>query len=139
MTQSCGNCRFFLPKEDGAKVFGLCRRYPPAENSGAEFPTMNAAQWCGEFKGFSQSKGQTSKRNTNPKKEDVANAAREILEECGEPLPCSKLHKKLIDRGVVIEGKDPQAVLITMLWRQKDKVQRIKGGGYWLTEQSAAV
>lgn len=38
------------------------------------------------------------------------------------------------NRGLVINGKDPQMVLSTMLWRKRDQVARVNGGGYWLAE-----
>jgi hypothetical protein len=76
---------------------------------------------------------QAVKRKTtrNSKKEDVAEAAREIALERGAPIMRDELYDLLTARGLVIEGKDPQMVLSTMLWRVRDKVARVKGGGYW--------
>ena len=70
----------------------------------------------------------------NPKKEIVAEEARKLIQEAGEPLSRADLYKRLCDRGIVIEGKDPEQVLSTMLWRTRNVVPiiRIPGGGYWL-------
>ncbi|RVD56024.1 hypothetical protein EN828_23095 [Mesorhizobium sp. M2D.F.Ca.ET.185.01.1.1] len=70
----------------------------------------------------------------NSKKEDVAEAARAVIRERGEPVSRSELFKALIDRGLTIEGSDPEMVLSTMLWRMRDRVVRFKTGGYWLCE-----
>lgn len=71
----------------------------------------------------------------NPKKEDVAEAAREIIAERGEPVTRSDLFKALAERGITLQGADPEMVLSTMLWRMKDKVVRLKSGGYWLADK----
>lgn len=70
----------------------------------------------------------------NPKKEFVAERARDVIREAGKPLPRSELFKELQRRGITIYGKDPEMVLSTMLWRMKDRVKRIDPYGYWLTE-----
>jgi hypothetical protein len=73
-------------------------------------------------------------RVKNPKKEDVAEAARAIIQERGGPIMREELYALLADRGIHIQGKDPQMVLSTMLWRMKDRVVRLGGDGYWLRE-----
>jgi len=79
---------------------------------------------------------EVSKRATgNPKKELVAEAAREIIGERMEPVSRSDLFKALTDRGIILHGADPEMVLSTMLWRMKDRVVRLKSGGYWLPER----
>lgn len=71
----------------------------------------------------------------NPKKEDVAEEARQIIQERGEPVSRADLFKALAERGVVISSEtDPEMVLSTMLWRMRDHVVRLKSGGYWLAE-----
>ncbi|WP_333823625.1 hypothetical protein [Pinisolibacter sp.] len=70
----------------------------------------------------------------NSKKEEVAEAARDIIRERGEPVGRSDLYKELVARGLRIEGTDPEMVLSTMLWRMKDRVARLKSGGYWLAD-----
>lgn len=67
----------------------------------------------------------------NSKKEDVADAAREIALERGAPVMRSDLFKALVERGLTIEGTDPEMVLSTMLWRMRHRIVRVKGGGYW--------
>jgi hypothetical protein len=70
----------------------------------------------------------------NPKKEDVADAAYEIIQEHGEPMARSELYKRLIERGMVLNGSDPEMVLSTMLWRMQNRIKRLKKGGYWLAD-----
>jgi hypothetical protein len=72
----------------------------------------------------------------NPKKEDVAEAARQIILDRGEPVSRADLFKALAERGMTIHSEsDPEMVLSTMLWRTRDKVIRLKTGGYWLPER----
>lgn len=73
----------------------------------------------------------------NPKKEFVAQNALRIIEEAGQPVSRADLHKELAQRGIHIQGKDPEQVLSTMLWRTRDAVPitRLSSGGYWLAEQ----
>lgn len=70
----------------------------------------------------------------NSSKEIVAGAAREIIKARGEPVSRTNLYEALIERGLRINGKEPLVVLSTMLWRMRDAVARVKGGGYWLAE-----
>lgn len=75
-------------------------------------------------------------RPKNTKKEVVAQHARELIEARGSPIPRTELYQLLTqDRGLTIEGSDPEMVLSTMLWRMRDKVVRLKTGGYWLAEK----
>ncbi|NLH83392.1 MAG: hypothetical protein GX458_21515 [Phyllobacteriaceae bacterium] len=76
----------------------------------------------------------SAKRGRNSKKEEVAEAAYEVIRERNEPVSRSDLYKELIARGLRIEGSDPEMVLSTMLWRMKDRVVRLKSGGYWLAD-----
>jgi hypothetical protein len=109
------------------------------------------AQWH-EFAGVSRSSSQKQKeefpilkgreapkitRTTgNPKKEEVAEAAREIIAERGEPISRADLFKALAERGIKIQSEsDPEMVLSTMLWRTRNRVVRLKTGGYWLPER----
>ncbi|HDZ72253.1 MAG TPA: hypothetical protein ENH55_05625 [Aurantimonas coralicida] len=74
----------------------------------------------------------TPKKTTgNSRKEDVASAAREVILERGIPMLRNDLYPLLVERGMTIEGRDPQMVLSTMLWRMRDQLVRVKGGGYW--------
>ena len=70
----------------------------------------------------------------NSKKEEVAEAAYDIIRERGEPMARSELFKRLIERGMVLNGSDPEMVLSTMLWRMRNRIQRLKKGGYWLAD-----
>lgn len=107
--------------------------------SGAESPirkyTLVAAPgaFTVDAKEASMRRSSTRARR-NSKKEEVAEAAREIIKEADTALSRSELYKKLAERGLVIEGTDPEMVLSTMLWRMRDRVTRVKGGGYWLAD-----
>lgn len=70
-------------------------------------------------------------RPTNPDRRDVAAKCVEYIRAAERPLMRSELFQKLKDDGIVIQGKDPEMVLSTMLWRSKDLIRRLKGGGYW--------
>ncbi|MGU3418211.1 hypothetical protein [Methylobacterium sp. D54C] len=73
----------------------------------------------------------------NPKKEEVARVAREIIEERGEPVLRSVLLQDLADRGLNVRGADPEMVLSTMLWRVRDTsgLVRLPTGGYWVADR----
>lgn len=72
----------------------------------------------------------------NPKKEDVAEAVRQIIQERGEPVSRTELFKVLAARGTIISSEtDPEMVLSTMLWRMRGRVIRLQSGGYWLPEK----
>lgn len=75
-----------------------------------------------------------TKRPRNPDRTRVAGVVREIIKERGEPVGRSELFAELKSRGIVIEGKDPEMVLSTMLWRERHRVVRLDKGGYWLKE-----
>lgn len=87
----------------------------------------NPSEWNKEEP--SASLGRKAIRNS--KKEDVAAAAREIILERGSPIMRDELYDLLTDQGFVIEGKDPRMVLSTMLWRMREQITRVEGGGYW--------
>jgi hypothetical protein len=70
----------------------------------------------------------------NSKKEDVADAALQVIREKDEPVSRGDLFKALTDLGLTIEGTDPEMVLSTMLWRMRDRIVRLKSGGYWLAD-----
>ena len=92
---------------------------------------------CGEIP-ISENFDSPKKRRAtgNPKKEDVAEAAREIIKERGEPVSRTNLFRALAEHGITISSEnDPEVVLSTMLWRTRDRVTRLKTGGYWLPER----
>jgi hypothetical protein len=74
----------------------------------------------------------------NPKKEDVAAAAREILLQNGRPMTRDDLHEALIARNVIIHGANPAVVLQTMLWRMREEITHLKGYGYWPRDTACA-
>ena len=81
-------------------------------------------------------KAKDVRSRTNSSKEEVAEAARVVIASRARPVMRADLYQELVNMGLKIDGKDPEMVLSTMLWRQKDKVVRLKGrGGYWLPER----
>lgn len=67
----------------------------------------------------------------NPNRKFVTQKCVEYIREAGKPLMRSELFERLAADGIVIQGKDPEMVLSTMLWRTKDLIRRLKAGGYW--------
>lgn len=72
-----------------------------------------------------------SAKAKNPKKEEVALAAVNVIRSAGTPMNRTELKDALVEAGVVIHGTRPEVVLQTMLWRMSDVVAHIKGHGYW--------
>lgn len=72
----------------------------------------------------------------NPKKEEVAEAAREILMDRGKPMSRDDLFTALTERGIIIHGKNPPVVLQTMLWRMQNVIVHLKGSGYWTADEA---
>jgi hypothetical protein len=72
-------------------------------------------------------------RPKNPPREAVAMRCVSYIREAERPLSRRELFERLEGDGVEIRGKDPEMVLSTMLWRSKDIIIRLKGGGYWPT------
>jgi hypothetical protein len=71
------------------------------------------------------------KRPQNPNRRDVTLKAVEYIREAGRPLSRAEIWERLQNDNVVIHGKNPEMVLSTMLWRTKDLIRRLRGGGYW--------
>jgi len=70
-------------------------------------------------------------RPRNPDRTYVANMAVSIIRDAGRPLSRRELFDQLSQQGISIQGKDPEMVLSTMLWREKNIIQRIPSEGYW--------
>lgn len=75
-------------------------------------------------------------RPRNPDREVVVEKALEIIHDRGQPMNRRAIFDALVERGVVIAGKDPEMVLSTMLWRSKDKIVRLVPYGYWPADVS---
>ncbi|TPW25847.1 hypothetical protein [Pararhizobium mangrovi] len=75
----------------------------------------------------------------NSDKDDVAQAARQEIEQAGHPLKAGDLYEALTSQhDLTIEGKDPYTVLRVMLKRTQDDFGVISLGkkGYWLKERN---
>jgi hypothetical protein len=67
----------------------------------------------------------------NPDRKVVASRSLELISAAGRPLSRKTLFRRLRDDGLEVFGKDPLMVLSTMLWRERDRIIRIPGFGYW--------
>jgi len=78
-----------------------------------------------------------TRRPKNSKKEEIAKAVRQLVEQAGTPLGRRELLEALMQQGYKIQGGNPDMILSTMLWRagQAAGVVRLKSGGYWLIEK----
>ena len=68
----------------------------------------------------------------NPSRTEVADAALEVIRGQGKPVGRQELFDALAARGVQIDGKNPLMVFSTMLWREQERVKRLRGYGYWI-------
>jgi hypothetical protein len=75
------------------------------------------------------------KRQPNPPKEEIAEFTRQLIMKHNAPVNRGAIMVALEDFGVRLEGNKPEMVLSTMLWRMQDRVVRLRGHGYWLTEK----
>ncbi|WP_143079679.1 hypothetical protein [Bosea lupini] len=74
----------------------------------------------------------------NSTKEEVARVTRELIEVHGAPIQRTVLLNLLRERGLVIDGTEPETVLSTMLWRMSKEgapIVHLKGIGYWDSER----
>ncbi|WBH15147.1 hypothetical protein [Sphingomonas radiodurans] len=76
-----------------------------------------------------------STRRKNPDREIVVGAALDFIREAGKPLNRREIADRLPERGLTLQGKDPDMILSTMLWRSKDRVVRLSGHGYWPADE----
>lgn len=75
------------------------------------------------------------KRPKNPDRSYVVDRTLEIIQQYGRPMSRREIFDALAARGIRIEGKDAEMVLSTMLWRERHRVTRISGFGYWPADQ----
>lgn len=97
-------------------------------------PSSNASEPDTRDPGGSERK----RASGNPRKEVVAAAAYNIIAEVGQPVSRTDLYYALANRGIHINGAEPEQVLSTMLWRTQQRhgpIVRLKGGGYWLADK----
>jgi len=71
------------------------------------------------------------KRPKNPNKTDIARTCVEYIRKAGRPLSRKELFDQLKMDGIIVRGKNEEMVLSTMLWREKEIIQRLRSGGYW--------
>lgn len=97
--------------------------------TGTPLPRATAAEH------IEKSEDTKSKRPQNPNRELVAATVADLIRERGHPLSRRELFELLSQRGVIIQGKDPEMVLSTMLWRSRDQIVRLPKFGYWLKHE----
>jgi hypothetical protein len=121
-------------KRDLDKIDAWIEQWHELTGTLAAAETPDSASFYGSVSGGAEQKKRRAAGN--PKKEDVAEAARRVIQERGEPVSRADLFKALAERGVeIVSGSDPEMVLSTMLWRMQDQIVRLKSGGYWLAER----
>lgn len=122
-------------KHDLAKIDAWIAQWHELAGTLATIEAPDSASISDSVSGAAEPKRRRS--TGNPKKEDVAEAARKIIKGRGGPVSRSDLFKALADMGIVISSEtDPEMVLSTMLWRMRDRIARLKTGGYWLAEKA---
>lgn len=71
------------------------------------------------------------RRPNNPPRAIVVDAVCEILAAARRPLQVAELYDQLLARDIEIQGRKPEVVLTTMLWRSRDRLLRFDKVGYW--------
>jgi hypothetical protein len=75
-------------------------------------------------------------RLTNPSRTDVADACLELISRAEKPLSRAELFDGLAERGLAIDGQNPLMVFSTMLWRERSRIARLRGYGYWPADKA---
>jgi len=75
-------------------------------------------------------------RVANPSRTKVADTAVAVIMDLKRPVPRNELFAEVTKRGIQINGIDPLMVFSTMLWRERERVIRIRGYGYWVADQA---
>lgn len=83
-----------------------------------------------------QRTGPGPSRLTNPSRSAVTDAVLQLIAEAGVPLTRAELFDRLTAKGYRIEGKNPLMVFSTMLWRERNRIARLRGFGYWPADKS---
>lgn len=71
------------------------------------------------------------RRPENPTRGVVVDAVCKIIAAAGRPLGITELYDQLLARDIEIQGRNPEAVLTTILWRSRDRLMRFDKTGYW--------
>ena len=70
-------------------------------------------------------------RITNPSRVEVTDAALALVRNANKPMGRQELYDLLTEQGLAIHGKNPLMVFSTMLWRERERIARLRGHGYW--------
>ncbi len=60
----------------------------------------------------------------------IRDASERVLQDAGEPLHYREIHRRLVERGITVNGKDPGRVLGAQLSADHERFKSI-GGGKW--------
>ncbi len=75
-----------------------------------------------------------STRAKNPDRDVVVSVSLDLIHKARRPLTRKELFDALAENGIEINGKNPEMVLSTMLWRSSDRIVRLPNFGYWPKE-----
>lgn len=78
------------------------------------------------------SENEKRRRPVNPSRESVGNVVEALLKEWGRPASRRRLFDELPNHDIHLQGRDPEMVFSTMLWRMQDRFERVPKRGYWL-------
>ncbi|MDH7972529.1 hypothetical protein QH494_10075 [Sphingomonas sp. AR_OL41] len=92
------------------------------------------ARFIASWRSLAGDEAPPTERPKNPDRRDVADRALQIVRQARRPLARRELFERLAVAGVIINGKDPEMVLGTMLYRD-DRIVRLRGHGYWPREE----
>ena len=67
----------------------------------------------------------------NPSRQEVAKAAIALICQAGRPLSRRDLFELMPSVNIRLQGKNPEMILSTMLWRTKNLIVRLPKYGYW--------
>lgn len=71
-------------------------------------------------------------RPLNPSRDEVGAVVEALLREWGRPASRARLFAEMPAHGLNIQGTNPEMVFSTMLWRMRDRFERLPKRGYWL-------
>jgi len=81
--------------------------------------------------GSSDTSGRRGRPRNSATPSEIAELARTILIEHGEPMTRSQLAEAIESRGVALVAKDKAKNVGTILWRYRDQFLNVPGQGYW--------
>lgn len=87
---------------------------------------------AGEVAAADDSPAKRVRVRDNPPSAVVIAAAVNLMRATGRPMSRREVREGLLERGVVVNGKDPVKTMGTILWRAPDQIVAVPGRGYWV-------